>query len=128
MKQTFAVIGGDSRQAELARLLEQDGYPVVTFALGLLSDRPLEEAVQADVLVLPLPLSREAGLLNCREKVELEKLWRLLRPEQLLCGGQISPEVRASAVAHGLQPEDYFLREELMVANAVPTVLPVRHN
>lgn len=121
MKRTFAVIGGDSRQAELARLLERNGHPVVTFALGLFSDRPLEEAAQADVLVLPLPLSREAGLLNCRESVELEKLWRLLRPEQILCGGQISPEVRASAGAYGLQPEDYFLREELMVANAVPT-------
>ena len=44
MKKTFAVLGGDRRQIELARLLAQDGQQVFTCALGLPTDRPLEDS------------------------------------------------------------------------------------
>jgi len=127
MKRTFAVIGGDRRQRELAKLLAQDGHSVMTCVTGQDSDRPLEELTQAEVVVLPLPLSKEQGLLHAPERVELTKLWNLLSLEQLLCGGQVSAEADAEAKACGLQLEDYFLREELTVANAVPTALQKGH-
>ena len=120
MKKTFAVLGGDRRQIELTRLLARDGQQVFTCALGLGTDRPLETAGKADVAVLPMPLSKEPGLLN-GTKVELGRLWELLRPEQLLCAGQVEEGVLAAAQGRGLTLVDYLKREELAVANAVPT-------
>ena len=63
---TISVIGGDRRQAILARLLAEDGFVVCTCGLGQWSDRetPLEDAVQADVVILPLPLCWQTGVLN----------------------------------------------------------------
>ena len=126
MKKTFAVLGGDRRQIELARLLARDGQQVFTCALGLHTDRPLETAGEADVVVLPVPLSKEPGLLNGTQ-VELEQLWELLRPEQLLCAGQVEEGVLSAAQGRGLTLVDYLKREELAVANAVPTALPIGH-
>lgn len=126
MKKTFAVLGGDRRQIELARLLARDGQQVFTCALGLDTDRPLETAGEADVAVLPMPLSKEPGLLN-GTKVELGRLWELLRPEQLLCAGQVEEGVLAAAQGRGLTLVDYLKREELAVANAVPTAFAVGH-
>lgn len=126
MKKTFAVLGGDRRQIELARLLARDGQQVFTCALGLPTDQPLETAEEADVAVLPVPLSKEPGLLNGTQ-VELERLWELLGPEQLLCAGQVEEGVLAAARSRGLTLVDYLKREELAVANAVPTALPIGH-
>ena len=126
MKKTFAVLGGDRRQIELARLLARDGQQVFTCALGLNTDRPLETAGEADVAVLPVPLSKEPGLLK-GPKVERERLWGLLRPAQLLCAGQVEEGVLAAARSRDLTLVDYLKREELAVANAVPTALPVGH-
>ena len=59
MKWRFGIIGGDRRQAELARMLAQDGHVVTTYGLdsgeNVLKGR-LEQALKADVVILPLPL------------------------------------------------------------------------
>ena len=68
MKQTIGIIGGDRRQAELAGLLAQDGHPVRTYGLEEWlpeSGCALEQAAAAEVVILPLPLCREPGILNC---------------------------------------------------------------
>ena len=127
LKRIFAVIGGDRRQRELAKLLVRDGHSVITCLTGLEGDLPPETIAQAEAVVLPLPLSKERGLLHAAERMELETLWSLLRPEQILFGGQIQAEEHGAAAAHGLRLEDYFLREELTVANAVPTALGKGH-
>lgn len=125
MKKTFGVIGGDRRQAELARLLMKDGRSVCTY--GLESWKPggetsLDQAAASDVVILPLPLCKGDGVLNCQETpVPTGSLFRRFRPEQLLLAGQVKPAQRREAEACGLQLEDYFLREELTVANAAAT-------
>lgn len=51
MKWRFGIIGGDRRQAELARMLAQDGHFVTTYGLdsgeNMLKGR-LEQALSAD--------------------------------------------------------------------------------
>lgn len=124
MQVKFGVIGGDQRQAELVRLLRSDGYEVSASGLGfwLEEETPLEETAAADVIVLPLPLCREAGYLNCRGKrLPIDEVFELLRPEQLVLAGQVKSEQRQQAEARGLQLTDYFCREELTVANAAAT-------
>ena len=121
MEMSFGVIGGDRRQAELARLLAADGHSVCVFGPGE-GKTPLEQAVKADVMILPLPLCRGDGVLNCEEfPMTTLDLFRRLRPEQRILAGQVVPRQREEASRFGLVLEDYFLREELKVANAAAT-------
>ena len=125
MKMRFGVIGGDRRQAELARLLELDGHQVSTYGLQRgKAPNPvgLEAVLETEIVILPLPLCRGEGVLNCEEgPVPTMELFRRLRPGQRVLAGQVQPEQRREALACGIVPEDYFLREELTVANAAAT-------
>ena len=128
MRRTYAVLGGDQRQLHLAELLRQDGLPVSEWGFDRIRDRgqsSLEEAVGADVIILPLPLTwdgRELNLPLSFSRVLLDDLWPLLDSRrQLICGGNLSPAVRAQTAAQRLEVVDYFDREEVQVGNAVPT-------
>lgn len=121
----FGVIGGDRRQAKLARLLMQDGHSVTAYGLCSEENVPeesLEKAVSADVVILPLPLCAQPGKFNCeRENLSIETLLQHFRPEQLILAGRVGAEEQGMAQALGLRLRDYFLREELTVANAAAT-------
>lgn len=133
MKQelNFWVVGGDMRQEKLAQLLAEDGHSVHTYALerggaipGAEQAAGLEGARRADCVVLPLPVAGEGSMLNAPMSARshpLEEIMAALRPGQLVCGGRITPAVRALSTAHGLDIQDYLSREELAIANAVPT-------
>ena len=125
MKKTFGVIGGDRRQAELARLIARDGATVLTYGLERwkpVGTTTLAQAVTADVVILPLPLCKGEGVLNCEEDpVPTLGLFRRLRPGQRILAGKVQPQQNQEASACGLVLEDYFLREELTVANAAVT-------
>lgn len=123
------VVGGDMRQAKLAELLTDDGHTVHTWALEKTEEKleravDLQEIVLADCVVLPLPAEGEGGLLNAplsREKILLSDMVEVLRPGQVVCAGRVGPELRMRAEERGLRLFDYFDREELAVANSVPT-------
>ena len=88
MNKTFGVIGGDRRQAALAALLAEEGRTVWTCGLPGCPEAP-DHAVAADVILLPLPLCREEGMLNCETaSLPTEALFRRFRPDQLLLAGQ----------------------------------------
>lgn len=73
-------------------------------------------------MILPLPLCRGEGVLNCREDpVTTAELFRKLAPWQTVLAGQVLPDQRREAETLGLQVIDYFTREELKVANASAT-------
>ena len=123
MSRTFGVIGDDRRQAELARLLAEDGYTVWTYGMETQGEtETLEQAAAADVVILPLPLCRGEGILNC-EKAPLPtgELFPRFRLSQLLLAGQVKMAQRHEAELCGLTLVDYFLREEVAVANAAAT-------
>ena len=125
MRKTIGVIGGDSRQAELAQLLATEGHVVSTYGLGRQKTElaaGLEQTAAADVIVLPLPLCKGDGVLNCMEEpIPTLQLFRRFRPEQRILAGQIKPQQYREAELCGLRLEDYFLREEVTVANAAVT-------
>lgn len=124
VKKRFSVIGGDRRQAELARLLREDGNEVSAWGLCQ-EDREeteLTKATAAEVLILPLPLCKKEGFLNCREQgVETRQLFRELRPGQLVLAGQVREAQAREADEAKITLVDYLAREELAVANAVPS-------
>ena len=126
MEREFAVLGGDMRQVHLAELLAEDGHQVVTWGLEKgngIRPVPLQRALECPVVILPLPVMR-GGLLNLPltdTVLEGEKLWPLLRFDQLLFGGQVE-ELSARLMSDwGLQLLDYYRREELQVTNALLT-------
>ncbi len=125
MNQTYGIIGGDRRQAELARLLAEDGSTVRTYGLDRwipALSAPLEQVLAAETVILPLPLCSGSGMLNCEgAALPTAELFRRLRPGQRVLAGQIPPAQQREAERCGLHLEDYFLREELTVANAAVT-------
>ena len=128
----FWVVGGDLRQVKLAQLLADDGHTVHTYALGNppeagsgpSAESSLRHVDRADCVILPLTISSSPGRLNAPlapEEPTLESVLDPLSPSQFLCGGLVDPTVQSLARARGLTIHDYFAREELAVANAVPT-------
>lgn len=122
------VVGGDPRQATLARSLAEDGHTVHTYALergvepALVSDS-LEGIERASCVILPLPALEGEGInapLSAHPP-RPEQILDAMRPGQLLCAGKISPELKTAAEARKSHLVDYFAREELAIANAVPT-------
>lgn len=127
-KLNFWIVGGDQRQAALARALAEDGHGVHTYALEremepALSEPGLSGIEEAHCVILPLPaLDGErvnTPLSDCQ--LPLTELLGALHPGQHLCGGMLPPSLLAQAESRGLTAVDYFAREELAVANAVPS-------
>ena len=102
-KKCFAVVGGDARQAAAARALARAGYSV---------GGPEKIAV-ADYILLPLPLDAA--------RTPLAELLRAAKPGAVALGGRLSVQAKTIAQEAGVELVDYFAREELAVANAVPT-------
>nr|WP_325304467.1 dipicolinate synthase subunit DpsA [uncultured Dysosmobacter sp.] len=122
MNRCFGIIGGDRRQGALAELLEADGHTVYSYGLPGRQTGSLDQAAAAPVVVLPLPLCRGEGVLNCQEApLPTAELFRHFHPGQRLLAGKVEAEQRREAEERGLALEDYFCREALTVANAAAT-------
>lgn len=131
-KRSFWIVGGDLRQIKLAELLLEDGHQVQTYAVeqrpeqGKLSGTDTLRGIEeADCVILPLPVMAERGILNSKlsdRRVPLQMIFQNLRAGQLVCAGKAPPEVWEMAKQAGVVFFDYFAREELEIANAVPTV------
>lgn len=132
---TIWVLGGDLRQEKLAALLSEDGHSVHTYALdqaapcdGVVMEATLEGLHRADCVILPLPVAAKPGMLHTpmgEGERPLTDVFSRLSPTQFLCGGMVGEETAALAGSYGLTIHDYFRREELAVANAVPAALAV---
>ena len=129
---SFWIVGGDLRQVKLAELLLEDGHRVQTYAMEQRPDRgkltgtdTLKGIEAADCVILPLPMMAEEGILNTKlsdRKVPLQMIFQSLHRGQIVCAGKAPPQVLAMADQAGVIFMDYFTREDLEIANAVPTV------
>lgn len=126
------VLGGDLRQVYLAQLLAQDGHHVHTFgleaALSPGSDLTLETTLEnlplAEAVILPMPVSDGNSLLYAplsQQSTPISHVLDHLHTRQVICGGRLDPATTALARERGLTIVDYLAREELAVANCVPT-------
>lgn len=126
------VVGGDRRQGRLAELLADDGHTVHVFAMaeggeleGVITEQNLHTIPLADCVILPLPATGEGTLLHTplsTKQYPLVDILNPLQPHQVICGGMIGERLTQMANGRGLIIHDYFGREELAIANAVPTV------
>ena len=131
MFRTVSVIGGDLRQLTLADLLEADGYDVMIFGFDrdiktgeLCLARDIDEALLADMIILPVPVSFDNRTINMPfsdDPLLIKELVSGINPLSVVFGGRISPELSAALGARGIMHRDYMKRDELAIRNAVPT-------
>ncbi len=127
----FALVGGDMRQARLAAMLARDGHQVFVSFMEKAGDIEGAEAVglekalaEADCVILPLPALDGTGMINTplsAGRIAPGELLGLLREDVPVFGGRLSEAFLKAAEECRIHAEDYFLREELMVANAAAT-------
>ncbi len=130
-KLRFCVMGGDLRQIKLAELLAEDGHSVCTYAMEQAVENSQVQNVcthdrvaGADCVVMPLPVITSDGKLNAPfsdAAYDIGKVLDLLNEKQIICAGLVPAWLHKQAREQGLMIHDYFAREELAVANAVPT-------
>ncbi|MFI3250746.1 MAG: dipicolinate synthase subunit DpsA, partial [Eubacteriales bacterium] len=124
---SFWVLGGDMRQMWLARQLADYGHTVRTWGMDGFSDQfpsTLDGIELADCVVLPMPVVDGDGFVFApfsSEKLDFVELLGLLSPRSFVCGGRVGDEVLALGEDSEIIVHDYYAREELVVANAVPT-------
>ena len=128
---TFAVVGGDKRNIELARMLCEQGHTVKLFGfVNYERETPMQckilhEAVNnADYIIGPIPCSHNGGTLYApfhNASIYVEDLFRLIKPHQRFLTGVIKPELLQMASIYNIHTIDMLKREELLIKNAIPT-------
>lgn len=127
----FSVAGGDARLLYLASALKNDGSPVSLWGFELYG-KPLplplssirDALSDADAVILPYPAENGRGALNAPfadASMTLTSILPLLKRGAAVFGGRLPERFTADVSAVGCSCFDYSLREELTVANALPT-------
>ena len=131
MFETISVIGGDMRQMTLARELCGEGYNVLLYGFDadssdneLKSKKNIDFALNADIIILPVPVSFDGETINMPfsgEKLTIQDLMNKINPLSLVFGGRIQKSMAEELEKRKIAFRDYMNREELAVLNAVPT-------
>lgn len=125
MFKTISVIGGDLRQRTAAKLFREDGYEVMLYGFDEEEcEKELEKALDAQAVVLPMPVSMDGVLLNAPfsgEKILLDDIIEKINPSAVVFGGQMKEEFVRELEKRRIKHCDYLKREELAIKNAVPT-------
>ena len=127
--QSFAVIGGDLRQAHVANQLAAQGKTVYALLLEtnealhrtlICEKTPGEILTLCDAVVFPLPLTADDEFVSApfsARRVRVADCLSVLRPGAAVFAGKISPEMHALAEQFDVEMIDYLEREELAVKN-----------
>ncbi|MGE4549000.1 MAG: dipicolinate synthase subunit A N-terminal domain-containing protein [Intestinibacillus sp.] len=128
----LAVVGGDLRQAYLARLLRADGHEVSVYALERQALEPSIHVIHdpkvdfaaMQAIILPVPVLQDEKYLNAplsNAPHRIETIFDSIPSGKLTLGGSVQPSVQDYAAVCHVDFRDYLTREELAVRNAVPT-------
>lgn len=131
MKHTLhaALAGGDVRQVYLGQLLLQHGIKTETIGLERETQLPVcsdmrELFADSDVIILPLPVTREKSRLNAplaNKPYPLTAVLDAIPAGKPVYGGAVPKMVHDMAARRGIRVRDYLEREELALLNAIPT-------
>ncbi len=117
----YLFVGGDERQAFAAEYIKSCGN-TVSFACTY---EALKKAIPlADIIVLPLPLTRDGKHINSDPEnglITLEELIFLLRDGITVTGGMIDNEIAQTISCKGVTLYDYYKSEALAILNSVST-------
>jgi len=128
----FLIIGGDDRLVELANILFGKGYNVYVHGMERAANclaekiKSLEEAVvKCDVIIGPIPFSKEANKLYSsysEESIEIDNLFSKITPDKKLYFGAMNKNSRELAEKYNIKYIDYHHDESYQILNTIPTV------
>lgn len=110
------ICGGDKRQVYMAKLMKSRDVKVSTFALNKENEITLSDINKFDVVILPVPVSKDGIHLNSpfvSYKIKLEDILNLIDKTQIVLGGMCK--------GLGDNVIDYYNNENFQMQNAIPT-------
>ena len=120
----IAVLGGDMRQKSVAERLLHLGYETLEWGTDTLCAADYKNVISdADVVVLPMPVSGDGCFLFCPladrsvTPPKISEIFELSRGKQVF-GGRFSPAVKKYADDIGLDCIDYFEGEDFQILNS----------
>jgi len=120
----FLLLGGDSRQFYLSRILSKNGLRN-TLHYDRDSFFSMEEAIKNNnVILCPIPFTGDKiNLFSINEMNDLGigNILSLLTEDHILFGGKIPAFVTEYAKEHQIRFFDYMNMEEITIKNSVPT-------
>lgn len=125
-KMRIAVLGGDARQVSAAEWLAASGCLVSGWGLCAepaavdMCGSPEAAVCNADVLLLPIPLSRDRLQVN-GTTLAISALTALLRPGMTVLCGMPDGDWAHAAEQKGIRVIDYSRDEIFTIRNALPT-------
>lgn len=128
---SFSIIGGDKRQLYAAEAMLSEGYKIYVCGFNKLAhewgfeELPLEQAIKTgDCIVFPVPVTKDGKNLNApfsESEIPLNgELAKLLEGKRVFCTMKEKLE-NMSPLWRKVRLNDYLLREELAIENAVPS-------
>lgn len=127
MENKFAIIGGDNRLVNLAKMLLEDGFKIGTFALEKAPElqnfacSSLEETVaKSDIIVSSIPLSKDGNFVNAPMsdvKLSLEELHQKAKGKKFMAG-KIPEMIKKD---ESIETYDFLEIEEYAIRNAIAT-------
>lgn len=134
MSINFAIIGGDLRIINLAKILAEEGHKIYTYGLekaeelkkmqNIIFCKKISQAAQkADIVIGPIPFSSNGKAINSpfsERTIEVQELIHNINAK-ILIAGSITQEVYEVANNEHVVIMDIMKREELAILNAIST-------
>lgn len=128
-RKRILVIGGDLRFVYLSDAFLKNGFETSVYGieyntslLGTTPEESLESAMaKTDVIILPLPVSRDRRNINAQyfmADIPLKLFLENLNSNHIVFGGMISEDLKASIKSKAEKCIDYFQDEQLTLKNA----------
>ena len=131
MNKSITVLGGDSRQLYMSGYLNERGYDVGIYACehgkypaGVKSLESLDEAMKAEIIALPLPVSKNGNILNTplsSTEIRLKEITDRINDRHIILYGMGSTGFSKIVQARAFYACDYFNIEALIYKNAMLT-------
>ena len=117
----YLFVGGDERQKFAAEYIKKQ---VNTVSFAYTFEELKKEIPQADIIVLPLPVTRDGKHINSDPKnglISIEELIFLLKEGMTVMAGMINSDTAQRIVSKGVALYDYYKSEVLTILNSVST-------
>ena len=132
---TFAVIGGDLRNAHIASALAEKNSEQNIYAMLFDKEIKLSHRVhksndiklilpQSDIVIFPVPMLGPDGKVNAplsERKIAVEECFDYMQPGGMILAGKVPYAIHELAAQKGVELVDYLEQEEFSVMNSVPT-------
>ncbi len=117
------IIGGDNRQRHLFEMLKNEFQKTAHIDSGS-EENALKEISEADVVVLPIPVTKVKGLIYTDSndfEISKEKILQMLKKNAVVYGGGFTAEDRDFFEEEGFEYHDMLVNEAFLLENAYLT-------